>query len=202
MSIFRVLLGKGPRAGVFNVAAPSLCLFQLLPLFPLLPLQLPTLLVPWPLPPPPANYCQSGQWWADVVGGFGTGTTWLSLTAGPLLSTCQDQAPHSSLGSARRTSRTAALPHQCQGWFINDTLSLRVHVWLVFLFFPPQLGLTERKCLTSVKSLGTVVFLQMVKSIQDSNLDCFSFFVFYFWRLIKVTTQSGHRHKTEVRFWF
>lgn len=139
MSIFRVLLGKGPRAGVFNVAAPSLCLFQLLPLFPLLPLQLPTLLVPWPLPPPPANYCQSGQWWADVVGGFGTGTTWLSLTAGPLLSTCQDQAPHSSLGSARRTSRTAALPHQCQGWFINDTLSLRVHVWLVFLFFPLNL---------------------------------------------------------------
>lgn len=49
-----------------------------------------------------------------------------------------------------------------------------------FSFFPPQLGLTERKCLTSVKSLGTVVFLQMVKSIQDSNLDCFSFFVFYF----------------------
>lgn len=139
MSIFRVLLGKGPRAGVFNVAAPSLCLFQLLPLFPLLPLQLPTLLVPWPLPPPPANYCQSGQWWADVVGGFGTGTTWLSLTAGPLLSTCQDQAPHSSLGSARRTSRTAALPHQCQGWFINDTLSLRVHVWLVFLFSPLNL---------------------------------------------------------------
>lgn len=73
--------------------------------------------------------------------------------------------------------------------------------WFSF-FFPLNLDWLRGNVWQVSNLWGQLCFYRWWSQFKIPTWIAFSFFVFYFWRLIKVTTQSGHRHKTEVRFWF